>query len=150
MTTYTVKQISELINFSVPTTIKKLNKLNLKPVIIKQNGKKIKAYNLNDEVINKLKSDSTGTNQNSFSPISDNNNYFNEYMEAYKELIELKSEKKLLTDNLQSKEGFYVSEINRLTNQNKDLMKTLKTVIISFITGLLIVLIVAFYFIKLY
>lgn len=149
MSTYTIKQISELINFSVPTTIKKLNKLQFKAVKIIQNGKTIKAYNLNEEDINLLKTNNNNTNNPAPVQTINNNNYFNEYMEAYKQLIELKSEKKLLTDSLQTKEGFYVSEINRITNDNKHLMRLLKTMFYTFIIVLLIVFLIAFYFIKL-
>ena len=147
MATYTIKQLSEIINFSVPTTIKKLKKLHYKPVQIVQNGKRISAYNLSENDINKLKGSQNNISQSQEVSSPTNNNYFNEYMEAYKELIQLKSEQKLLTDNLQSKEGFYISEINRITNENKSLLLTIRIGILIFIISLLTVFLISFFFI---
>lgn len=124
--TYTIKELSKICNCSIPTITKKIKKQGLKPVSIIQQGKKITAYAIADDVLTSLSaSEVIKDNKDNFKT-SDNKNYLEEYLKTYKELIEVKSNQKLLVDNLNNEKALYIKEVNSLTKENENLHQLLK------------------------
>ena len=150
---YTIKDITDFCGCSRPVILKHLKRGCYKATTFKKSGRTIKGYSLSIKELRELKKiiqnnkNEVATDENNCStteaPKSTINiDYAVKYFETKEELIQLKSDIKLLEDKHNSKEGLYIKEINDLKadkdliNQELTSLKTDKIRLYKIIAGL--------------
>lgn len=149
---HTIKDIADFCNCSRPVILKHLKRSNYKATTFEKSGRKIQGYALSVGQLKELKKliennkNGVATREiicstSEATTNSINTDYIEKYLQTKEELIQLRSDIKLLEDKHNSREGLYVTEINNLKQELKlikNVKKKLNIAVIGLTSGMLI------------
>lgn len=108
---YTIKELSDIIGCSVPTTTKRLKDFNIEIHKVTIKGRLVSVVNIDKNTLKTLKGD------NLEEEISISEEYIKKYFALKEEHIELKANMQLLEDKRKSDIEVYINEVNHLRTQ---------------------------------